>query len=73
MNKFTRQLTMTSTQKFLDNYREEHECCPDCGYDSYVQTLAGGSVSDEATYKDTNRVTCKCGSEHTVHDRVRKS
>jgi len=73
MNKYMRQMTMTDTEKFLDDYRELHACCPDCGYEHSTQTLAAYVVdlSNKESYKDGNTCRCKCGSVHIVHDRVK--
>jgi hypothetical protein len=72
--KYIRQMTMTSTEKFLDDYNELHKYCPDCGEEHYTTTLAGGSVdlSDTESYKDSNTCYCKCGSVHIRHDRVKE-
>ena len=59
---------------FLEDYREQHRCCPRCGSDQVSTTFVGYSLDSEhpEDYRDMNVSRCFacdrwCGR---VHDRV---
>lgn len=58
--------------KFMESYRQQHKYCPNCGDENYMSTLVAYIyiVGKEDEYQDLNNARCKCGHEHTVHDRV---
>jgi hypothetical protein len=63
-------------QQFMNQYKEDHACCPKCGELSCRATLMGYVFNSNSphTYKNLNRCTCvTCGDMHTKHDRVPKA
>lgn len=72
-NEYIKQLTETPYQTAIRHYRENHACCPNCGSDDCVETLASYTMdlNRPNTYKDLNDSRCcKCGHAHKVHDRI---
>jgi len=60
---------------FMGKYEEDHQCCPQCGSESYTTTYMGYilDMNNKESYKDENRCTCKdCGNVHITHDRKPK-
>lgn len=58
---------------FLKEYSEKHKCCPKCGSERYMTTLAGYILDydKKEEYKDLNTCTCiKCGDTHSKHARI---
>ena len=58
-------------QKFYEQYRKEHYCCPKCHCKNYSTTLAGYIYipGKEDEYKDRNSVRCiSCGWTGIYHD-----
>lgn len=63
------------SRKFRKEYSERHKCCPKCGSERYISTLAGYAMisGEEEKYRDENSCTCSdCGNKHIVHDRISK-
>lgn len=61
--------------KFMAQYKLDHECCPECGSTEYSTTLVGYPMysDDREAFKDLNSCVCSyCGDRHTRHDRVPK-
>ena len=59
--------------KFMDEYYENHKCCPKCGSESHSRTLVEYIVDldDVNSYVDKNKFQCTiCRYQHLVHDRV---
>jgi len=60
-------------EKFREEYKKDHKCCPKCGALSHSSTLAGYvfNIDKKEEYKDKNRCKCsECGDVHITHDRV---
>jgi len=57
---------------FMKDYNIKHEVCPHCGMKEYGSTLCGYvlDIGSKDSYKDLNKVFCKCGHSHVVHDRI---
>lgn len=58
-------------------YYYNHICCPNCGSENGISTLAAYPLSDDSSkwkdYKDENESYCQCGFKHVYHDRVPRS
>src|SRR4051812_48608203 len=60
---------------FMKEYNKQHMCCPKCGAESHMTTLAGYvlNLDKPEAYKNLNRCDCiACGDVHTAHERVPK-
>jgi len=61
------------SKAFRKKYREDHACCPKCGYDGHSTTLVAFVMvhGEYDKYKDRNDCVCsQCGDKHIAHDRV---
>lgn len=59
--------------KFMVQYKKDHEVCPKCGDKNHSSTLAGYVMCSDRReeFKDLNDCVCsKCGDKHTCHERI---
>lgn len=58
----------------IDEYYEDHECCPQCGSNELSSTYVGYIFYKDRPFKEENirRCGCGCGWEGITHDLVRK-
>ena len=64
---------VTDENKFMAQYRKDHECCPKCGATHHSTTLVAYmlDMNSSDNYKDRNSCKCMvCNDTHIMHDRV---
>lgn len=65
-------MTRSKYEIFMEEYRECHKYCPNCGSDKYGTTLMAFvlDLNNTEQYEDRNHAYCSCGFKHTIHDRL---
>lgn len=63
-------------KEFKEKYYKEHSLCPVCRHDKHTSTYVGYILKISAdykvdeSYKDENRVKCRCGWVGICHDLI---
>lgn len=70
--KYIRNMTRSTYDIFMEEYKDKHKYCPRCGSDSYIQTLVAYifDANNPDSYENRNQAMCKCGFKHTINDRL---
>lgn len=76
-----RAIMKVNRERFMEEYKTAHACCPECGHKGHSTTYMGFivtmgedmEVANKDTFRDENKVMCgRCGWSGVTHDLVPK-